>query len=132
MRATNTVAVTRLTMPADSRVTQGRTKCLTRIPICNQSSSLLDGEGDFWYPGEINKEGEDVNRLVIHRDKTFWYAGEMYHVQRLGPVGSGDDMYEVYRDSDLAVVGYFDRLYDIRDFVDEAGRMNWELVGGVS
>lgn len=28
----------------------------------NQSSSLLDGEGDFWYRGDIKKERErDVN-----------------------------------------------------------------------
>jgi len=68
--------------------------------------------------------------LVIHRRSAvkptwFEYNGEVYYAHRMGPYGSGDDCWDVYREHDIAVVGQFWRLADIRDLVAEGERQGW-------
>lgn len=65
------------------------------------------------------------SRLRISRDHTFWYRGEMYQACRMGPYGSGDSVWEVWRDSDLAYTGTFDTLDEIRDLAAEGDRNDW-------
>lgn len=65
---------------------------------------------------------------VIHRDRTFWYQGEMYHVTRGGDSRSGRG-WEVWRDFDGAFVyDEFDTLAQVREFIDEHTQMGWPLV----
>jgi hypothetical protein len=72
-----------------------------------------------------------MSTVVIHRDLTFEFDGEVYQCQRQGPYGSGDDAYEVYRVRDTAPVGeMFDRLSDIRAYVERAAANGWPLVDG--
>jgi len=66
---------------------------------------------------------------IIHRDQTFLFDDETWHVQRGGPRGSGDEAYQVYRDSDgMDVLALFDRLSDVREYVDECRANDWPLI----
>lgn len=66
--------------------------------------------------------------VVIHRDKSFRREGYTYRCVKQGPRGSGDEVYEVYREADGAVVGYFDRLRHVRAFVEHSQANGWPLV----
>jgi hypothetical protein len=55
----------------------------------------------------------------------FVYNGEAYSCVRMGPYGSGDDCWDVYREIDTALVGQFCRLDDIRALLQEAIKQGW-------
>lgn len=55
----------------------------------------------------------------------FEFKGEVYLAVRLGPYGSGDDCWDVYREHDTEQVGQFWRLDDIRALLREAIRKDW-------
>ena len=69
---------------------------------------------------------------TIHRRGTggqaarwFVFKGERYLAARLGPYGSGDDCWDVYREHDTAQVGQFGRLDDIRALLREGIQQDW-------
>lgn len=66
-----------------------------------------------------------AERLVIHRDHTFEFKDERYQAVRLGPYGSGDDCWEIYRLPDFETVDVFRRLEDIRRFVEHGLKEDW-------
>ena len=66
-----------------------------------------------------------AERLVIHRDHTFEFKDERYQATRLGPYGSGDDCWQVYRLPDFEDVDVFYRLEDIRRFVEHGLKEDW-------
>jgi len=70
-----------------------------------------------------------MSKTVIHRDRSFEYDGERYYCLKSGPVGSGDDAYEIVRERDgKAVQDSFDRLSDIRAYVSQSAQNGWPLI----
>lgn len=68
---------------------------------------------------------------TIHRNHTFLYDGVLYQCSRLGPYGGGDDAWTVYRVRDGRTIDdgdAFDRLSDIRAWVDQAAANGWPLI----
>lgn len=69
-----------------------------------------------------------MSATVIHRDHTFEYDGETYRVSRGGDYRSGWG-WEVWRERDGAFVyDDFDRLSQVREYVDEHRANGWPLV----
>ena len=74
----------------------------------------------------------EKNPTTIHRRGTggeaarwFEFKGERYLAVRMGPYGSGDDCWDVYREHDTAQVGQFWRLEDIRALISEGVKQDW-------
>lgn len=66
-----------------------------------------------------------AERLVIHRDHTFEFKDERYQAVRMGPYGSGDDCWDVYRLPDCESVGQFYRLDELRELVERGIEEDW-------
>jgi hypothetical protein len=66
-----------------------------------------------------------IHRRTKERPTHFEYNGELYYAHRMGPYGSGDDCWDVYRERDIASVGQFWRLDDIRALLNEAEQKMW-------
>ena len=64
---------------------------------------------------------------VIHRNRTFTFDGELFHVTRGGDYGSGFN-WEIWRARDGACIeDDFDTLAQVRASVDDCRNNGWPL-----
>lgn len=71
------------------------------------------------------------NHIVIHRDNTFEYHGEKWHVSGGSPgTPNADWGYELWRDRDgaSANAGSLFRMADVRAYLRESAEHDWSLV----
>ena len=68
-----------------------------------------------------------IKPVVIHRDRTFEYQGEVWHVMANGPIGENGE-YVIWRDRDgYEISGWF-TIAGVREYINECAQNGWSLL----